>query len=264
MSSWVLSHIYIVFFLRNHLPERTSFFKGCPFQGDPLQTGSATLICLYLPQAKQRSQFSSLLARKTNSDNLKHSRLLREHSVYKNNQVHIYFVCLLVLEHFESTWVIFSNSPLQLGSCMYILFTSHMAFFPQNAHAFLWLGAKKHRSGYKIYDKSRKLMQSKFEMCNFPWPDCSFPLLREKKRGGGASLQSFAQLLYSHFCSSKGETKDRLSRQIICCYNRKLHLVQSVSYTKQKLKFPCADTVYSHRVSLIFSLMWLQNWAKNK
>lgn len=120
---------YIFFFLRNRLPERTGFFKGCPFQSDPLQTDSATLICFYLPSAKQRSQFSNLLARKTNSDNLKHSRPLREHTEYKNNQVHICSFCLLVSEQFESTWMIFSNSLLQLGIGMYILFTSHMAFF---------------------------------------------------------------------------------------------------------------------------------------
>lgn len=106
--------------------------------------------------------------------------------------------------------------------------------------------AKKQRRGYKIRDKSRKLIQSKFETCNFPWPNNSFPLLRKEKKKRGAYLQLFTQSFYSYLCSSKAETKDSLPQQIICCYNRKLHLVQSVSYTKRKLKFPCADIVYSH------------------
>lgn len=131
LSSRVLSHIYIsssetIFQRKLEL----NFFKSCTFQNDPLQTDSATLIWFYLLSAKQRSQFSNLLARKRNSDikHIKHSGLLREHSEYKNNQVHICLCCLLVLEQFKSTGVKFSNSLLQLGICMYILFTSHMAF----------------------------------------------------------------------------------------------------------------------------------------
>lgn len=127
---------YIFFFLRSHLPERTGFAKGCPFQSDPLQTDSATLICFYLPSAKQRSQFSHLLARKTNSDNLKHSRLLREHSEYKNNQVRICLFCLLVSEQFESTWMIFFKfSPATRDLHVYFIYKPH-GLLPQNAHAF--------------------------------------------------------------------------------------------------------------------------------
>lgn len=144
LSSWVFCHTYLFFHRNHHLPKRTSFFKGCPFQGDPLQTDWETSICLYLPWVKQTSQFSSLVARKTTSNDHKHSRLLRAHSMCKNNQVHIYFVCLLVLEHFESTWVILSNSFLLLGACTFYL----QATWPsslKNAHAFLWLRAKEHR-----------------------------------------------------------------------------------------------------------------------
>lgn len=69
----------IYFLSQKRSPIRNFSFKGFPFQGDPLQADLLTLICLYLPRAKQRSQFSSLLAgKKTNSDNLKHSRLLKK------------------------------------------------------------------------------------------------------------------------------------------------------------------------------------------
>lgn len=129
LSLWVLSHVKISSETMFQRELELNLFKGWTFQNDPLQTDSATLICFYLPSAKQRSQFSNLLARETNSDNIKHSGLLREHSQYKNNQGHICLFCLLVLEQFKSTWVIFTNSLLQLGICMYILFTSHMAFF---------------------------------------------------------------------------------------------------------------------------------------
>lgn len=64
----------------------------------------------------------------------------------------------------------------------------------------------------------------------------------------GTYLQSFTQSFYSYFFSNKGEIKDSLSQQIICYYY-KLHLVQSVSYTKHKVKFPCAGAVYSHCMS---------------
>lgn len=76
----------IYFLSQKRSPIKNFSFKGFPFQGDPLQADLLTLICLYLPRAKQRSQFSSLLAgKKQTVTTLSTPDFSKKHSVCKNN-----------------------------------------------------------------------------------------------------------------------------------------------------------------------------------